>query len=87
MADERDAPQDDAKPDAAVGNAAAGVDSGDAEIADTVDEAVVTSITSDYVSPQPEGIDGDPIGEAEDHIASLDMAAERKKAAELMKKL
>ena len=42
---------------------------------------------SDTKSPQPAGTEGDPIGEAEDHIASLDMDAERQKAADLMKKL
>jgi hypothetical protein len=67
------------------GNAVEGVDAGDADMATTVDEAAVEKIVNPDKSPQPEGTEGDPIGDAEDHIASLDMAEERKKAAALMK--
>jgi len=81
--------QDEAVTDAAPveGNAVEGVAHDDAAIADNVDGLAVEKITSEYKSPQPAGVDGDPIGEAEDHLASLDMEAERKKAADLMRNM
>ena len=58
----------------------------DASMADTVDERA-SELTGSKPSPQPEGTVGDPIGDAEQHIASLDMEEERRKVQELSKKL
>jgi hypothetical protein len=60
--------------------------SDDASMADTVDERA-GELTGSKPSPQPEGTVGDPIGDAEQHIASLDMEEERRKVDELSKKL
>jgi hypothetical protein len=54
----------------------------DSQIADTVDERA-SELTGSKPSPQPEGTVGDPIGDAEEHIASLDMDEERRKVQEL----
>ena len=59
----------------------------DDAVAGTVDSLAEEHLTRSTPSPQPAGIDGDPIGEAEEHLASLDMEEERRKAADLMKKL
>lgn len=64
----------------------ADISSEDAEVAGTVDQRA-DELSDAGPSPQPAGIDGDPIGEAESHIASLDMNAEREKVAKLQKKL
>ena len=81
--DAADATADDA-PEATADDTIEGEDSA---VADQVDDIAVGNLTSDTPSPQPAGTEGDPIGEAEAHIASLDMDAERKKAAEVMKGL
>jgi hypothetical protein len=60
--------------------------SDDASMADTVDERA-GELTGSKPSPQPEGTVGDPIGDAEQHIASLDMEEQRRKVDELSKKL
>jgi hypothetical protein len=60
--------------------------SDDASMADTVDERA-GELTGSKPSPQPEGTVGDPIGDAEQHIANLDMDEERRKVQELSKKL
>jgi hypothetical protein len=60
--------------------------SDDASMADTVDERA-SELTGSTPSPQPEGTVGDPIGDAEQHIANLDMEEERRKVEELSKKL
>jgi hypothetical protein len=60
--------------------------SDDSAMADTVDERA-DELTGSKPSPQPEGTVGDPIGDAEQHIASLDMDEERRKVDELSKKL
>jgi hypothetical protein len=60
--------------------------SDDTAMADTVDERA-GELTGSKPSPQPEGTAGDPIGDAEEHIASLDMDEERRKVEELSKKL
>jgi hypothetical protein len=60
--------------------------SDDSAMADTVDERA-SELTGSQPSPQPEGTVGDPIGDAEQHIASLDMEEERRKVQELSKKL
>jgi hypothetical protein len=78
---------EEATPDAPEATADATIEGEDAEVASTVDDITVDKLMSDTKSPQPAGTEGDPIGEAEDHIASLDMDAERQKAADLMKKL
>lgn len=79
---------DDVQQDEAAPEATAGVIEGeDAEVASQVDDLTVGNLTSDTPSPQPAGVEGDPIGDAESHIAALDMQQERKKAADLMKKL
>jgi hypothetical protein len=83
---EDDVPQDDA-PDAPEATADETIEGEDDEVAGTVDEMTVGNLSGDTPSPQPAGVEGDPIGDAEEHIASLDMDAERKKAADLMKKL
>jgi hypothetical protein len=54
----------------------------DSQIADTVDERA-SELTGSKPSPQPEGTVGDPIGDAEEHLASLDMDEERRKVQEL----
>ena len=60
----------------------------DEQIADTVDERADELTGSGAPpSPQPEGVQGDPIGAAEAHIDSLDMDAERKKVEDLQKRL
>ncbi len=56
----------------------------DSAMADTVDEAAGGRSKP---SPQPEGTAGDPIGDAEQHIASLDMDEERRKVQQLSKDL
>ena len=74
---ERDAEQqDEATPDAPE---ASGDDS---QMADTVDERA-SELTGSKPSPQPEGTVGDPIGDAEEHIASLNMDEERRKVQKL----
>jgi hypothetical protein len=60
--------------------------SDDSAMADTVDERA-GELTGSTPSPQPEGTVGDPIGDAEQHIANLDMDEERRKVDELSKKL
>jgi hypothetical protein len=60
--------------------------SDDASMADTVDERA-GELTGSKPSPQPEGTVGDPIGDAEQHIANLDMDEERRKVQELSKEL
>jgi hypothetical protein len=54
----------------------------DSQMADTVDERA-SELTGSKPSPQPEGTVGDPIGAAEEHLASLDMDEERRKVQEL----
>jgi hypothetical protein len=89
MSERDDQPQDEAALEAAADETTAEgqVDSEDAQMADTVDERASELIGSGPPSPQPEGTTGDPIGEAEQHIASLDMDEERKKVRELSDKL
>jgi hypothetical protein len=58
----------------------------DSAMADTVDERA-GELTGSKPSPQPEGTAGDPIGDAEQHIASLDMDEERRKVEQLSKDL
>jgi hypothetical protein len=70
--------------DAGDAEAAGGEDSA---VADNVDGLANEHMSDSKPSPQPEGVQGDPIGDAEQHIASLDMEAERKKASDLMKDL
>ena len=60
--------------------------SDDASMADTVGERA-GELSGSKPSPQPEGTVGDPIGDAEQHIASLDMDEQRRKVQELSKKL
>jgi hypothetical protein len=59
----------------------------DSAVADTVDDIAVGKLNDPAPSPQPEGTVGDPIGAAEEHIASLDMDEERRKLQELQNKL
>lgn len=66
--------------------AEAAVDPEDAGIAETVDERA-DELTGSGPSPQPEGVTGDPIGQAEDHIESLDMDEERQKVQDLQERL
>jgi hypothetical protein len=74
---ERDAEQqDEAATDAPEASAE------DSQMADTVDERA-SELTGSTPSPQPEGTVGDPIGDAEEHIASLDMEEERRKVQKL----
>ncbi len=87
MSDDAVQQEEEAAPDAPEATADATIEGEDAEVASQVDDITVGNLTSDTKSPQPAGTEGDPIGEAEDHIASLDMDAERQKAADLMKKL
>jgi hypothetical protein len=74
----------DEAPEAAADDGAQGDDSA---IADNVDGLASEHLTDSKPSPQPEGVEGDPIGDAEQHIASLDMDEERRKLEELQKKL
>ena len=60
--------------------------SDDSDMAETVDERA-SELSGSKPSPQPEGTVGDPIGDAEQHIASLDMDEQRRKVEELSKKL
>ena len=60
--------------------------SDDSGVADTVDERA-SELAGSKPSPQPEGTAGDPIGDAEQHIASLDMDEERRKVEQLSKDL
>ena len=60
--------------------------SDDSAVADTVDERA-SELAGSKPSPQPEGTAGDPIGDAEQHIASLDMDEERRKVQQLSKDL
>jgi hypothetical protein len=83
---EDDVQQDEAAPDAPEAEAE-GADTGDSEVAENVDGLAVEHLSDEKPSPQPAGVEGDPIGDAEQHIASLDMDAERQRAADLMKKL
>lgn len=83
MPDDAVQQEEEAAPDAPE----ATIEGEDADVAGQVDDITVGNLTSDTPSPQPAGTEGDPIGEAENHIASLDMDAERQKAADLMKKL
>jgi hypothetical protein len=78
MSEHEEQQQDEAAADAA--------SSDDTSMADTVDERA-SELTGSKPSPQPEGTVGDPIGDAEQHIASLDMDEERRKVDELSKKL
>jgi hypothetical protein len=77
--DAPDAAADDGAPEAAAAD--------DSEIADNVDGLASERLSDPTPSPQPEGTVGDPIGDAEQHIASLDMDEERRKLEELQKKL
>lgn len=79
-----DAATDDAPEAAADDDGAQGDDSA---VADNVDGLASEHLTDSKPSPQPEGVGGDPIGDAEQHIASLDMEEERRKLQELQKKL
>jgi uncharacterized protein YjbJ (UPF0337 family) len=58
----------------------------DSEMAGAVDERA-GELTGSKPSPQPEGTAGDPIGDAEQHIAGLDMDEERRKVQQLSKDL
>lgn len=58
----------------------------DAAVADSVDERA-GELSGSKPSPQPEGTVGDPIGDAEKHIAGLDMEEERRKVQKLSKDL
>jgi hypothetical protein len=78
MSEHEEPQQDEAEADAP--------SSDDASMADTVDERA-GELTGSKPSPQPEGTVGDPIGDAEQHIASLDMEEQRRKVDELSKKL
>ena len=73
---EREEQQDEATTDAPEAS------SEDAQMADTVD-AHASELAGSKPSPQPEGTVGDPIGDAEEHIASLDMDEERRKVQKL----
>jgi hypothetical protein len=86
---ENDVQQDEATPDTPEEEATTegAADTGDEEVAENVDGLAVDHLTDAKPSPQPAGVQGDPIGDAEEHLASLDMDEERRKAADLMKKL
>jgi hypothetical protein len=84
---EHDVQQDDATPDTPEEPAAEGAAADDSTVADAVDGLAVEHLTDSKPSPQPADVEGDPVGDAEQHLASLDMDEERRKAAELMKKL
>ena len=81
--------EEEATPEAEAPEATADdtIEGEDAEVASQVDDITVGNLRSDTPSPQPAGTEGDPIGDAEDHIASLNMDEERQKAADLMKQL
>jgi hypothetical protein len=79
-----EAAADDEAPEAAADD---GAQADDSAIADNVDGLASEHLTDSKPSPQPEGVEGDPIGDAEQHIASLDMDEERRKLQELQKKL
>ncbi len=84
MFDDEVQDQDEAQQDAAGAEAAGD----DAQIAGTVDERADELTGSEAPpSPQPAGVHGDPIGDAEEHLASLDMDEERKKVEDLQKRL
>ena len=83
MSEHEEQQQDEATQDDAAEDAASADDSA---MADTVDERA-GELTGSKPSPQPEGTVGDPIGDAEKHIASLDMEEERRKVSDLSKKL
>jgi hypothetical protein len=84
---EHDVQQDEATPDTQEEPTAGGAPAEDSAVADNVDGLAVEHLSDSKPSPQPAGVEGDPIGEAEEHLASLDMDEERRKAADLMKKL
>jgi hypothetical protein len=84
---EEDVQQDEATSDAQDEAAPESAGTDDTAVAENVDGLAVDHLTDSKPSPQPEGVEGDPIGDAEEHLASLDMDEERRKAAELMKKL
>ena len=84
---EHDVQHDEATPDAPEEPTAEGASADDAAVADNVDDLAVEHLTDSTPSPQPAGVEGDPIGDAEQHLASLDMDEQRRKAAELMKRL
>jgi hypothetical protein len=77
--DAPDAAADDGAPEAAAAD--------DSEIADNVDGLASERLSDPTPSPQPEGTVGDPIGDAEQHIASLDMDEERRKLQNLQDKM
>ena len=83
MSEHEEQQQDETEADAPSSDAPS---SDDTSMADTVDERA-GELTGSKPSPQPEGTVGDPIGDAEQHIASLDMEEERRKVEELSKKL
>jgi len=92
MSERDDQPQDEAAtdaPEAAADDTTAEgqVDTDDAQMADTVDEPASELTGTGPPSPQPEGTTGDPVGQAEQHIASLDMDEQRRKVQELSDKL
>jgi hypothetical protein len=78
MSEHEEQQQDEAATDAASAD--------DSAMAETVDEHA-SELSDSKPSPQPEGTVGDPIGDAEQHIASLDMDEQRRKVEELSKKL
>jgi hypothetical protein len=78
MSEHEEQQQDEAEADAP--------SSDDSAMADTVDERA-GELSGSKPSPQPEGTVGDPIGDAEQHIANLDMDEERRKVDELSKRL
>jgi len=80
-----DEQQEEAATDAP--EADAGAQGADDAIAGTVDNLAAEKLDTGYKSPQPEGTVGDPIGDAESHIASLDMDEERRKLAEIQKNM
>ena len=84
---EHDVQHDEATPDTPEEPIAEGASADDAAVADNVDDLAVEHLTDSTPSPQPAGVEGDPIGDAEQHLASIDMDEQRRKAAELMKRL
>lgn len=82
-----DVQQAEATQDVPATEADAVIEGADEEVAGTVDALAAESLRDPSRSPQPEGVEGDPIGDAEEHIASLDMAEERRKLADLQRKL
>lgn len=83
-ADETPEAAADEAPEAAADAGAVGDDSA---VADNVDGLAVEHLTDSKPSPQPEGVKGDPIGDAEQHIASLNMDEERQKLQDLQDKM